>query len=108
MRLRAPPERNRADGRAGRLAGPAGLEPEQPLVERRLPEAPIPAEAHVWDSTGAGLRPDPFGVHLEKLGDLLGCQELVHVPNASSSEFASARMSVLRACCSDQPAATSW
>jgi hypothetical protein len=33
----------------------------------------------VRDPAGARLRPDPFGLHPETLGELVSCQESVHV-----------------------------
>ena len=31
------------------------------------------------DPVGAGLSPDPLGLHAEALGELVGCQESVHI-----------------------------
>ena len=64
--------------RGRRDGGALGLELAQPSLDSGLPEAPVSAEANVWNQTGAGLGPDPVGSHAEPLGNLLGRHEAVH------------------------------
>ena len=51
----------------------------KPGFDGGLPKAPVPAKANVRDPAGTGLSPDPFGLHAEALGELVGCQQPFHV-----------------------------
>jgi hypothetical protein len=78
-----PAHRDGPHGRGDSRCRATGLEITQPIVDRRLPKAPVPAEPNVRDPSGARLSPDPLGLHAESLGDLSSCQKPVHGRSSS-------------------------
>jgi hypothetical protein len=76
--LCAPAQRDRSGLWSRRPPGPAGLEIPQPGVDCRLPKPPVSAEANVRDPAGAGLSPDPLGLHTKPLREFVSCQQPVH------------------------------
>jgi hypothetical protein len=78
-------QRHRARGSYG-SAAVVGLEVLKPGFDCRFAETSIPAESDMRYPARSSLRPDPVGLHAEKLSNLISGQQFVHdrfLPTAS-------------------------
>ena len=67
-------------------AAVVGLEVLEPGFDCRFAETSIPAESDMRYPARSSLRPDPVGLHAEKLSNLISGQQFVHhrfLPTAS-------------------------